>query len=163
MTRILAAVALLLLLALGWSMWRMEAHKGTATAATDRAETAEGEAKQLRDTLADEREEAQGMTRIGDDHEDDRAAAQDLPAAVVAGIDDGTLKLRRQWAACETNRLSESAAGAFERDALAQLRKQDQGDLVRVGRDADDQLRACQAVIRRYESAFLTTRDGAAR
>lgn len=32
-------------------------------------------------------------------------------------------------------------------DALAELRATDRGDRVRVGRDADDQIRACQAVI----------------
>ncbi len=147
MIRALVGILLVLALALGWSLWRAEVHKGKAKAAETRAEAAEKDAEDLRDTLATERQAAKALATIGDDHEVDRRDAENVPAAVVAGLDDGTLKLRRQWAACETDRLSESAAAALERDALAQLRKQDQGDLVRVGRDADDHVRACQAVV----------------
>lgn len=99
-------------------------------------------------TLATERARATRMAEIGSKHEDDRRDAESVPAAVVAGIGDGTLKLRKQWAACETGRLSDSVASAIERDALAGLRAKDQGDLVRVGRDADDLAKACQAIVK---------------
>jgi len=95
-----------------------------------------------------EQTNGQELAKIGAKHEQDREAAEAVPAAVVADLRAGNLQLRRQWAACETNRVSESAAGAAERDALAELRAKDQGDLVRVGRDADDQVRACQATVK---------------
>lgn len=94
-----------------------------------------------------EQTKGQELAKIGAKHEQDREAAEAVPAAVVADLRAGNLQLRRQWAACETNRVSESAAGIAERDALAELRAKDQGDLVRTGRDADDQLRACQAIV----------------
>jgi len=94
-----------------------------------------------------EQAKGQELAQIGAKHEQDREAAEAVPAAVVADLRAGNLQLRRQWAACETNRVSESAAGIAERDALAELRAKDQGDLVRAGRDADDQIRACQAVV----------------
>ena len=95
-----------------------------------------------------EQTKGQELAKIGAKHEEDRAAAEAVPAAVVADLRAGNLQLRRQWAACETNRVSESAAGIAERDALAELRAKDQGDLVRIGRDADDQVRACQATVK---------------
>lgn len=95
-----------------------------------------------------EQTKGQELAKIGAKHEQDREAAEAVPAAVVADLRAGNLQLRRQWAACETSRVSESAAGIAERDALAELRAKDQGDLVRIGRDADDQVKACQAVVR---------------
>ncbi|WP_312914472.1 lysis system i-spanin subunit Rz [Stenotrophomonas sp.] len=94
-----------------------------------------------------EQSKGQELAKIGAKHEQDREAAGAVPAAVVADLRAGNLQLRRQWAACETNRVSESAAGTAERDALAELRAKDQGDLVRIGRDADDQVRACQETV----------------
>ena len=40
-----------------------------------------------------------------------------------------------------------TVASTVERDALAQSREELAGAVVRVGRDADDQLAACQAVV----------------
>lgn len=99
-------------------------------------------------------EQAQGreLADIGAKHEEDREAAEAVPAAVVAYLRADVLRLRKHWAGCETRALSEAAAGAIERDALAELREQGAADLVRVGRDADDQVRACQAVILEYEN-----------
>ncbi len=69
---------------------------------------------------------------------------------VAADLRASTLRLRREWAGCETARLSDAAAASPERDALAGLRAEAAGRIVRIGREADDQLRACQAVIRAY-------------
>lgn len=154
MMRYLAATLFVLLLvavfaALGW-----RGDAALAGAARDAAVTAkqdaEAERDNLRATLTKEREQATNLATIGDTHEQDRSAAAGVPAAVVAAIGDGTLKLRKQWAACETSRLSEATAASLERDALAQLRTADQGSLVRIGRDADDHVRACQATVAEY-------------
>ena len=87
------------------------------------------------------------MAEIGDKHEEDRTAAEAVPAAVVAELRAGNLRLRQQWQACDADRVSDLAAAATERHAAAVSREADFGNLVRAGRDADDQLRACQAVI----------------
>ena len=161
--KILAALCVLLLIAvlgLGW----YGSHAGA------RAETAERDLRDVRTelgnatrTLEEERSAARELNRAGTDHEVDRREAEAVPAAVVAAIGDGTLRLRRQWAECETSRLAEATAGTVERDALAQLRRKDQGDLVRVGRDANDHVNALRTVIAVYESRGLINRDGATR
>ncbi|TDB28418.1 hypothetical protein ATCM_12545 [Stenotrophomonas sp. ATCM1_4] len=148
MTRVHIVVGLLLFIA-GFFLGREWRDRSADIAAGKQ------EVKQLtRQVLAEqgaralEQTKGQELAKIGAEHEEDREAAEAIPAAVVADLRAGNLQLRRQWAACETNRVSESAAGAAERDALAELRAKDQGDLVRIGREADDQIRACQAVVR---------------
>lgn len=97
---------------------------------------------------ATEHKQADTLATIGAKHEEDRAAAPAVADTVVAGLRDGTLRLRNDLAACHTERLSQTAAGALERDAATQRREEFAGRVVRIGRDADDQLRACQAVVR---------------
>lgn len=94
-----------------------------------------------------EHQQADTLASIGEKHEQDRETAKAIPDAVVADLRTGALKLRDGWASCETQRLTEASAGAAERDAAAERRDEFAGAVVRVGRDADDQLRACQAVI----------------
>lgn len=122
----------------------------------DRAETGEsrqqasisaGQVRQLTDTRAFEHSQAEALATIGAKHEEDRTAATAVPAAVAAGVRDGSLQLRDDLATCNTARLSQAAAGAVERDQAAQLRAEVAGALVQIGRDADDHVRACQAVI----------------
>lgn len=97
---------------------------------------------------ATEHKQADILATIGAKHEEDRAAAPAVADAVVAGLRDGTLRLRNDLAACHTDRLSQAAASAGQRDAAPDLGVTLAGPAVRIGRDADDQLRACQAVVR---------------
>jgi len=94
-----------------------------------------------------EHRQADTLATIGAKHEEDRTAAAAVPAAVAAGVRDGSLQLRDDLATCNTARLSQAVAGAVERDQAAQLRAEVAGALVQIGRDADDHVRACQAVI----------------
>ncbi len=102
---------------------------------------------QVNQTRATEHTQAATMATIGAKHEEDRAAAPAVADAVVAGVRDGTLQLRNDLATCRTDVLSQAVAGTIERDANAQLRAEVAADLVRIGRDADDQVRALQAVV----------------
>lgn len=102
---------------------------------------------QVNNTRAQEHSKANDMAAIGAKHEEDRAAAEAVPAAVAAELRAGTVRLRHDLAACHTGRLSEAVAGASERDAAADLGVTVAGPAIGIGRDADDQLRACQAVI----------------
>lgn len=128
----------------GWA-WRGDRAEGRE--ADQRAAGAEAVAAQVNQTRATEQTKALQLAAIGAKHEEERTAAATVPAAVVADLRAGRLQLRDDLATCNTARLSEAVAGAVERDAHAQLRAEVAGDLVQIGRDADDQVRACQAVI----------------
>lgn len=139
-----------LLLFLAGCLLGREWRDRSADLAESRKEAAESRAETAAHVAARtaEREQADKLASIGATHEQDRQAAEAVPAAVVADLRAGNVRLRREWAGCETQRLSEASAAAAERDALAAVREQLAGEIVRIGRDADDHVRACQAVIR---------------
>ncbi|MGF6420051.1 hypothetical protein ABH900_003568 [Stenotrophomonas sp. AN71] len=128
----------------GWA-WRGDRAEGKE--AQQQASTSAGQVQQLTETRAVEHSQAATLATIGAKHEEDRTAATAVPAAVAAGVRDGSLQLRDDLATCNTARLSEAVAGAIERDAHAELRAEVAGALVQIGRDADDHIHACQAVI----------------
>ena len=156
MNRVMAAIVAfivwtLLAFAAGWA-WRGDRAEGAD--ATTKRDAAQAETKAVQGARATEQASAETLADIGTQHEEDRRDAETVPAAVAADLRDGNLRLRREWQGCETQRLSDAAAAAHERDALAASRDALAGNLVRVGRDADDQLRACQAVIRADREAI---------
>jgi hypothetical protein len=128
----------------GWA-WRGDRADGAAS--EQKAGDALGALAGEQAARATEHKQADALADIGAKHEEDRQAAQSVPDAVVAELRSGAIRLRDGWASCETQRLTEAAAGTRERDAATQRREEFAGAIVRVGRDADDQLRACQAVI----------------
>ncbi len=146
-------IAIYLLVFAAWSAgmfgagWAWRGDRAETGDALQQASTSAGQVQQLTETRAVERSQAEALATIGAKHEEDRTAAATVPAAVVADLRAGRLQLRDDLATCNTARLSEAVAGAVERDAHAQLRAEVAGDLVQIGRDADDQVRACQAVI----------------
>ena len=142
---ILAGIALFLLGCLVGREWRDR----SADLAESQQQVAQltGQVEAVQGARQAEHSQGQALASIGATHEQDRQAAEAVPAAVVADLRADVLRLRQHWAGCETRALSEAAAGSAERDALAELREQGAADLVRAGRDADDQIRACQAVI----------------
>lgn len=129
----------------GWA-WRGDRAEGVE--ARQQADARAAQVEQVSQTRATEHTQADTMATIGAKHEEDRAAAETVPAAVVAELRAGTVRLRHDLATCHTGRLSEAAAGAAQRDAPADLGVTVAGPAIGIGRDADDQLRACQAVIR---------------
>lgn len=128
----------------GWA-WRGDRAEGVE--ARQQADARAAQVEQVNQTRATEHTQADTMATIGAKHEEDRAAAETVPAAVVAELHAGTVRLRHDLATCHTGRLSEAAAGAVQRDAPADLGVTVAGPAIGIGRDADDQLRACQAVI----------------
>ncbi|HDS1584970.1 TPA: lysis protein [Stenotrophomonas maltophilia] len=150
MNRITIAVAAFVLwsgamFGAGW-VWRGDRAEGAE--ARQQARTSSALVQQVNHTRATEHAQAEELAAIGAKHEEDRTAAATVPAAVVADLRAGRLQLRDDLATCHTARLSEAAAGAAERDARAELRPEVVGAAVQIVTDADDQLRACQAVIR---------------
>lgn len=145
---ILAGIALFLLGCLVGREWRDR----SAELKESRQEVKQlvGQVEAVQGARTIEQSQGQALADIGAKHEEDREAAEAVPAAVVADLRDGNVRLRQEWAGCETRLLSQAVASTVERDALAQRREQLAGEIVRIGRDADDHVRACQAVIRQY-------------
>ncbi|HBC50710.1 MAG TPA: hypothetical protein DC051_05720 [Stenotrophomonas maltophilia] len=149
MNRIAVAVVALMLwsgamFGVGWA-WRDDRAEGAE--ARQQASTRSAQVQQVNQTRAIEYAQAETLATIGAKHEEDRTAAATVPAAVVADLRAGRLQLRDDLATCNTARLSEAVAGTIERDQAGQLRADVAGALVQIGRDADDHVRACQAVI----------------
>ena len=135
----------------GWA-WRGDrAERDTSTAA---AATGKQALQVEQAARATEHQQASTLAAIGAKHEEDRESATSVPAAVVADLRDGVLQLRDDLATCNTSLLSQAVTGAVERDAHAQLREEVAGALVQIGRDADDHVRACQAVIQADRAAL---------
>ncbi|MGE8247270.1 MAG: lysis system i-spanin subunit Rz [Stenotrophomonas maltophilia] len=149
MNRILIAV----LAFVAWSAamfgagWAWRGDRAEKDAAKHIATNAREEVQFVNQTRATEHTQADKLAAIGVKHEEDRAAAQAVPDAVVADLRAGTVRLRHDLATCHTDRLSEAAAGAGQRDAPADLGVTIAGPAIGIGHDADDQLRACQAVV----------------
>lgn len=141
---LLAAAAIALSFWAGWS-WRGDRAEGAE--ARQQAGASAAVVEQVNKARVTEHTQADTMAIIGAKHEEDRAAAETVPAAVVAELRAGTVRLRHDLATCHTGRLSEAAAGAVQRDAPADLGVTVAGPAIGIGRAADDQLRACQAVV----------------
>jgi len=147
---LLATVAMALSFWAGWS-WRGDRAEGAE--ARQQVGASAAVVEQVNKVRVTEHTQAETMVTIGAKHEEDRAVAPAVVDAVVADLRSGALRLRNDLAACHTDLLSQTAAGALERDAATQRREEFAGRVVRIGRDADDQLRACQAAVTEYQSA----------
>jgi len=79
-----------------------------------------------------------------------------LQADISKRLTAGTLRLRQQWQQCESDklRLSNTAPRPAVDNASAANRADLAAAIVRAGRQADNQLKACQAVIRQYHSVI---------
>jgi hypothetical protein len=128
----------------GWA-WRGDRAEGTE--ARQQASASAAQVQQVNQTRVTEHNKAEALATIGAKHEEDRTAAEAVPAAVVADLRTGNLQLRDDLATCSTSLLSQAVAGTIERDAHAELRAEVAGAVVQVGREADDHVRASQAVI----------------
>jgi len=145
--QIILAVWLLSLLASFWAgrEWRDR----SADLAETRTELkqSKAETKAVEQARSVEHQKNERLHEIGAAYEAKRSENESLPSTVAGAIRDGSLQLRDDLATCHTQLLSEATASAIQRDEAAQLRAEVAGALVQVGADADDQLRACQAVV----------------
>jgi hypothetical protein len=148
--RLYAAAAALLVGLSFWAGWEWRDRSADLAQNRQATKQAQAETNAVVSARSAEHQQAETLATIGETHEQTRAAAPAVADAVVADLRAGNLRLRDGWASCETQRLSDASAAARERDAAAQRRAEFAGAVVRAGRDADDQLAACQAVIRAY-------------
>ena len=149
MTRlqIILAVWLLSLLAAFWAGWTWKVDKAEVRETRTELKQAKAETKAVEQARSVEHQKNERLHEIGTQYEAKRSENESLPSTVVAQLNDGTLQLRDDLATCHTQLLSEATASAIQRDEAAQLRAEVAGALVQVGADADDQIRACQAVV----------------
>lgn len=163
----MSRTAIYLLAFVAWSAgmfgagWAWRGDRAERTEAQRQGGAIAAQLQQVNQTRATEHDQAEALATIGAKHEEDRTAATAVPAVVAADVRNGSLQLRDDLATCNTARLSEAVAGTIERDAHAQLRAEIAGALVQIGRDADDHVRACQAVISADRSQLAPVRTTA--
>lgn len=148
MTRIYAAAALLLMalsFAAGWSWRGSRAEESSNKAALSQAK-AETAAQQ--DARATEHASAERANEIAESYERGKQDAQVTSDRIAADLRAGNLKLRNEWAGCETQRLSDATASASRIDAGADDRAASAGNIVRVGAECDAQIRGLQALVK---------------
>lgn len=155
MTRaqILAAVWLLSLLAAFSAGWTWKGDRAEVRETRTELKQSKVEAKAADQARGKERSQSEALAEIGEKHELDRQAAEGVADSVVADLRAGNYRLRNELASCETSRLSESSESASQRDAGTVSREEIAAAAIRIARDADDQLRACQAVVRTYDGS----------
>jgi len=147
MNRLHLALAIGLAIASFWAGWEWRDRSADLSVSQGQTKQAVAVVAQVQSARAIEHGQANTMANIGAKHEEDRAAAEAVPDAVVADLRTGDLQLRDDLATCTTSLLSQAVAGTIERDAHAQLRAEVAGAVVQVGRDANDHVNSCQAVI----------------
>lgn len=82
---------------------------------------AQASLKASEDARKAEQAKAEAINKIAQSYEKGKQDAQAKSDAVVAGLESGAIKLRKQWASCATDSLSDSAAsaaGIAEQDRL---------------------------------------------
>lgn len=140
MTRILAWL-LLFAIAAVWvqthrlSVLQVEAARTEAALAAAQAD-AERRAREATTSIVDVLFDADAEYQRG------KFDAQAMADRVAADLRSGALRVRREWAACETGRLADSAAAARELGDALERRNALAGAVVRVGAECDAKERA---------------------
>lgn len=149
--------ALALAITAGWQSMQLDTARQTLaleraehTAATAKAEA--GIAQQREDfeaaARAEEKRQRDAMDALAAKLLKEKEDAIATERAVADDLRAGTLRLRRHWAAAvSTAELARSAEAAARADEDARLREQGAAALVRVGADADRQVRGLQAAL----------------
>jgi hypothetical protein len=156
MVWIKVGAAALLLSVLGWVAhsaytW---AYTNGYNAANVRAEKvigqfAQAEADAQAKARAAEAKSAGENARIADAYEKGKQDAEAAGKRVADDLRAGNLKLRNRWQGCQaTDRVSDAATRAAESDAEAADRAESAGRIVRAAREADEQIKGLQDILR---------------
>ncbi|WP_152982555.1 hypothetical protein [Stenotrophomonas humi] len=130
-----------------WAGWSWRGDIAAVTGTRTELKQSKGETKAVEQARSVEHSKNERLHEIGTQYEAARSENESLPSIVVAELRNGNYRLRDELASCETRNLSSAAATASQRDAGAVSREEIAGAAVRIARDSDDQLRACQAVV----------------
>ena len=95
-----------------------------------------------------EQQDAANSARIAQAYEQGKADAEAAGKRVADDLRSGNLKLRKEWRGCETDKLSGAVARAAEPDAASADREESAGRIVRAAREADEQIKGLQGILR---------------
>jgi hypothetical protein len=137
----LNALLLIACLLLG-GMWRHEvARKHAILFAQGKALLAASEAARKH-----EQADAQNSAKVAQAYEQGKQDAQAAGRRVADDLRAGNLKLRQRWQGCA--KLPGAGPGAAEPDADAADRAESVGRIARITREADEQIKALQDLLR---------------
>lgn len=97
------------------------------------------------------------MFNVDDAYQKGLTDAQVAANRHIAALNAGTLKLRREWAGCETGRLADSAAAARELGDAERSRRESAARIVRAADACDAQV---DALIAAYAGVRATINAG---
>lgn len=109
--------------------------------------SAEAELKNVRATLATERQKVEKANQVAEEYERAKRDAESKGEAVAADLRAGTIRLQQRWAGCEA-RMSDLASGSSEPDAGADDRAASASRIVAAAAACDAQVRGLQAQVR---------------
>lgn len=95
-----------------------------------------------------EQTQAVAFASIAQQNEQDKIDAKAYSDRVIADLHTGALRLRDRWATQSLSQQAGVAASTSAPDAVADDRAASAGRIVRAARDADDQIRGLQEVLR---------------
>ena len=114
----------------------------------ERAKLANERATAITAQQTAEQNQAVAINKAAKAYEQGKADAEASNAAVVAGLRDGTLRLRDQWAACKaTSAAVSSAPSGREPDGSADDRNASAGRIVRAAAQCDAQVIGLQKAL----------------
>ena len=138
-------------------MWKAD----VATVRADNLTVLQGLAKSAATTaaLVHKAYDAQvnAFAAIDAKHIEDGKNAKHDQDLLVAGLLNGTVRLRDQWATCRATVDALAGTGAARPDAGADDRAASAGRIVRAARDADDTIRRLQEILRAERGAAPPT------
>ena len=130
------------------SVQTMRLHNAQLVIAETAKLAAQAQADAQAKARAIEHAQAQAVAAVAESYERGKADAQATADRVAADLRAGSLRLRREWAGCETGRLSEAAAATRELETTAASRDALAAAIVRVGAECDAKERALIAAYR---------------
>ena len=95
-----------------------------------------------------EQQDAANNARVAEAYEQGKRDAEAAGNAVAAGLRAGNIELRKRWQGCQANRVPDASTRATEPDAEAADRAESAGRIVRAAREADEQIKGLQDILR---------------
>lgn len=136
---IIALLVVTLILSLLWGSSRNK-----VTELEAEVTTISQERDTLQSTLVTERVKVAAVTAVGTRYEERKDENVQKAVDVTAAVAAGTLQLRKEWAGCETELLSATAAAAVELGEARRLREASAGRIVQIAADCDAQVTGLQ-------------------
>lgn len=150
--RIVQGCALLLVLGLAYWLGGQGARADLAeyktTVAKQAAHVADLATKASELARKAEQANAAKLAAIAQTHEDTLRDIEKRSEDRIAGLESGTLRIRKLWAGCETSRLSDPIARAAELTGQDRLRRESSERIVRAVERVQAQRDGLQAVVR---------------